>query len=390
MAAHLLVAISSHGYGHLAQVSPVINALQEMVDHGQAQPFDLTIRSSLPQRQIAKRVRRPFVIDVGSDDFGMVMYDALRVDLVTSLKRYAQLHQDWEANVQTLAHHLSSLGVTGVLADAPYQTLAAAHIAGIESMGVCSLNWADILESCVASQPAALEAAGVSPGTLERILQQIRQAYASACIILRPEPALPTTALSTMTIDPIVNGIATPNRDTLRHIVHDQMRSQMSNHLPANEPCWMVLASMGGIGLQLDPTQWPTTCLGRPVVYLMAQETTPACPHVVALDFEDIGFDSLMASCDVVLTKPGYGMFVEARACGKPLLYLSRDDWPESECLEQWASTNAHAIKLDAKQLTQERLRLALEQLLRLPALEPIKFNGAHQAAYHVAKQLLT
>jgi UDP-N-acetylglucosamine:LPS N-acetylglucosamine transferase len=121
----------------------------------------------------------------------------------------------------------------------------------------------------------------------------------------------------------------------------------------------------------------------------MAKDTTPACPHVVALDFEEMGFGKLMASCDLVLTKPGYGMFVEARACCKPMLYLARDDWPESQCLEQWARLHAHAVKLTADQLAHGRFSAELERLLSMPALEPMVFNGARQAASCIVDHLL-
>jgi len=106
MTSHLLVAISSHGYGHLAQVSPVINALQDLAAHALVPAFDLTIRSSLPRDQIARRINRSFHLDPGSDDFGMVMRDALRVDLVASLTRYEQLHDNWEQHVDDLGRHL--------------------------------------------------------------------------------------------------------------------------------------------------------------------------------------------------------------------------------------------------------------------------------------------
>jgi len=396
MTPHLLVAISSHGYGHLSQIAPVINALRVMSDQTLVPGFELTIRSSLPPSQIARRVTYDFTLDAGSDDFGMVMHDALHVDLVQSLRQYAMLHTNWPLAVNRLADHLTSLGVTGVVADAPYLTLAAAQAAGIPCVGVCSLNWADILEQCVARQPGALRAADVSPYTLAHILQQIRQAYACAQVIVRPEPALETSQLQTLTIDPIAPATGTANRDGLLRLIEAQFKVQhetdLHNAMLADKPCWIVLTSMGGIDLPLDPRLWPTQCLGRRVVYLMANESTagpPDCPHIIPMDFEGIGFDELMASCDLVLTKPGYGMFVEARTCCKPILYLARDDWPESPCLEQWASTHAHAVKLSSEQLTQGRFRTELEQLLTLPTQPHVIFDGARQAAHLIASHLL-
>jgi len=384
MTPHLLVAISSHGFGHLAQVSPAINALQDLSCATDTAPFALTVRSALPPGQIARRIYRPFDLDIGSDDFGMVMHNALRVDLVQSLQRYDQLHQRWDSEVNRLAAHLQSLNVSGVLADAPYLTLAAAHVASIPAVAICSLNWADILERCVAQDPAALKKAGMSNTRLHNILAQIQRAYASAAAILRPEPAIQTSRFETMTIDPLVQAPPLADRASLLVAIGAQIRSDITTDDP-----WIVLTSMGGIELPLDPRQWPTSCLGRDVIYIIAGQHVPECSHVVLLDIEQYGFSNLLASCDAVLTKPGYGMFVEARACGKPMLYLGRDAWPESRRLEQWAATHTHATKLSSEQVAQGNFGSELAEILSLPALERQGFEGADQAAREIAKQLL-
>lgn len=380
---HLLVAISSHGYGHLAQVSPAINALQDLSCATDTAPFELTVRSALPHEQIARRIHRPFDLDIGSDDFGMVMHDALRVDLVESLQRYDRLHQQWDSEVNRLASHLQALNVSGVLADAPYLTLAAAQMAAIPAVAICSLNWADILERCVAQDPNALEQAGMSNTRLHNILAQIQQAYVSAATILRPEPAIQTSRFETMSIDPLVQPPPSSDRDSLLAAIGAQVRSDITTDDP-----WIVLTSMGGIELPLDPRRWPTSCLGRPVIYIIAGQPTPECPHVVSVDIEQYGFSNLLASCDAALTKPGYGMFVEARACGKPMLYLARDTWPESQCLEQWAATHTHATKLSSDQVARGDFGPQLAKLLSLPALGRQSFKGADQAAREIKKQL--
>lgn len=384
MTPRLLVAISSHGYGHLAQVSPAINTLQDLSCATDKAPFELTVRSALPPGQIARRIHRPFDLDIGSDDFGMVMHDALRVDLVKSLQRYDQLHQRWDSEVNRLASHLQGLNVSGVLADAPYLTLAAAHVASIPALAICSLNWADILERCVAQDPGALKKAGMSNTRLDNILTQIQQAYASAASILRPEPAIQTSRFETVTIDPLVQPPPQSDRNSLLAAINTQTRADIT----ADDP-WIVLTSMGGIELPLDPRQWPTSCLGRSVIYIIAGQRTPECSHVVSLDIEQYGFSNLLASCDAVLTKPGYGMFVEARACGKPMLYLGRDAWPESQCLEQWADTHTHATKLSSDQVAQGNFGSELAELLSLPALGRQGFEGADEAAREIIKQLL-
>jgi small subunit ribosomal protein S21 len=54
----------------------------------------------------------------------------------------------------------------------------------------------------------------------------------------------------------------------------------------------------------------------------------------------------LLASVDAVITKPGYGTFVEAACAGTPILYLERDDWPETPHFAAWLAQHARAAAL--------------------------------------------
>lgn len=80
---HLLVALSSHGFGHLSQAAPIINQLRELIPN-----LRLTIRGAFPADQIQRRIFYPDVLQPVADDFGMVMRDALTVDLGASLHAY--------------------------------------------------------------------------------------------------------------------------------------------------------------------------------------------------------------------------------------------------------------------------------------------------------------
>ena len=62
---HLFVDISAHGFGHLAQVAPVLNALTERLP-----ALRLTIRSGLPTAKLQARIEAAFTHLIGSSDFG--------------------------------------------------------------------------------------------------------------------------------------------------------------------------------------------------------------------------------------------------------------------------------------------------------------------------------
>ena len=71
---HLLVCISAHGFGHVAQVAPVLNALGERMPD-----LRLTVRATAPLVHLQSRIRIPFNYVRDSGDIGMLMSSALDV-----------------------------------------------------------------------------------------------------------------------------------------------------------------------------------------------------------------------------------------------------------------------------------------------------------------------
>ena len=98
MPLRLLAAISGHGFGHLAQSAPVLNRLRAAVPK-----FEITVRSALPYEVLARRIEGPFTHQHQADDFGMVMHDALRVDVTASAEKYRAWHDDWPRRVAAAA-----------------------------------------------------------------------------------------------------------------------------------------------------------------------------------------------------------------------------------------------------------------------------------------------
>jgi len=170
---HLLVAISSHGFGHLSQVAPVVNRLHALIPQ-----LKITVRAALPEAQLRSRIHHLDNVKYATDDFGMVMNHAFSVDTQASLARYESLHQDWDDKVNALAQQFIDSQVDVVLADVPYLPLAAAQVAGIPAIALCSLNWADILSHYVGLDKQ------------QAIINSMYAAYQSARYFLQPAPSM--------------------------------------------------------------------------------------------------------------------------------------------------------------------------------------------------------
>ncbi|HEY7986855.1 MAG TPA: hypothetical protein VIE17_08030, partial [Methylophilaceae bacterium] len=91
---HLLAYISGHGFGHLSQVAPVLNALLLKLPD-----LRLTVCSKVPLQQLRSRIQGAFTHIDEAADFGMVMASALDVLPVESLAAYREFHADWPLRV---------------------------------------------------------------------------------------------------------------------------------------------------------------------------------------------------------------------------------------------------------------------------------------------------
>jgi hypothetical protein len=393
---HLLLALSSHGFGHLSQAAPVVNQLRALMPE-----LRMTVRGLFPAEQIKRRIFEPDAIEPIADDFGMVMHHALSVDTEASLAAYLQAHQNWSEKVAALAAHLQDTEVDLVLSDIPYLTLAAAHQAGIPGIALCSLNWADILEHYLGSEDTAKDT--VRDTTKERaLIATIRSSYQSAQYFLQPAPSMEMPQLTnTLAIGPVCTP-GTNQRATLAHNIA----------LPDN--AYLVLVGMGGVNYPLSLSAWPAMIHQKPVYYLVSEEmlvvpeTAPArlkdqrstadqdiqeipdnIVNTISIAQTGLSYSDLVASVELIITKPGYGMFVEAAAAGVPVLYVERPGWPEAPALTDWLQSVAHCAEIDTETLQRGLFTHQLSQLLTRGHYPPVPPNGNLQAA-QLIQRLLT
>ncbi|MEW5786395.1 MAG: hypothetical protein AB1899_00935 [Pseudomonadota bacterium] len=348
----LLAAISHHGLGHLAQAGPVLSALKTL-EPG----LELTVWSGLAPAALAARLPFPFRHRQEAADVGLAMHDALGVDLATSHRAYLDFHRDWPARLAREARWLAEEGFDGVFSDVAYLPLAAARNAGIPAVALCSLNWRDIAAAYLAQAP------GMAP-----ILEDMARAYAGARAFLRPEPSMP--------MDWLANGEAVPPIASLGR----SRRAELDGRLGRRAGTRRVLAGFGGIPFQGSLARLPG------VTWLAPDGWGTGRDDVVPFPALDMPFLDLVASCDVLLTKVGYGGFAEAAANGVPALYVDRPDWPETPWLAAWLEEHNRARAIRVEDLGSPRLGEMIDALLARPAPPPPVAEGALAAA----RRLLT
>lgn len=350
----LLAAISHHGLGHLAQAGPVLNALRAI------QPdLDLTIWSGLGASALRTRIDFPFQLRAEPADVGLAMTDAMNVDTRASHAAYLDFHRDWDRCVDRESAWLKANRFQGVFSDVAYLPLAAAHRAGIPGVALCSLNWRDIAGAYLAEQPG-----------MARILDQMDGAYRQLRAFLRPEPAMSMAWL--------------PNSEEIAPITARgrDRRKELAQAFKARGNTKWVLVGFGGIGYRGD---LPVVA---GVTWLAPDDWASDRPDMITFKTLGMPFLDLLASCDALLTKVGYGSFVEAVAHGIPVLYIDRPDWPETPYLTAWLDRHGNALAIAESELLSARTGELLDRLWALPARPKPETNGAAEAAHRIQNLL--
>jgi len=353
----LLLAVSGHGYGHLAQCAPVINALWDLVPD-----LHLTVCGALPRSVIAERLDRDFTFLPLEPDPVLCMRSPWEIDVPASRKVFREFHRDWQTGLRHDTDLLATLAPDLVLADIPWRILHAARQQQVPAIALCSLNWATIFAACCGEGDA--DAA---------MLDVMLAGYRAASVFLAPAPALPMPELDNYRA---IGPIARRGR---------QRRDELLARCERPETARFVLVALGGIATGLPLERWPHR---EDVVWLNAGAVDSARGDMLDIAATGMEFIDVLASCDAVLTKPGYGTYAEAVCNGIPILTLARPDWPETVYLNKWAGRCGRLGEISARQFETGCFVEALEDLWGRPAILPPEATGIDQAAEQLASCL--
>ena len=339
----LFVAISSHGYGHIAQVGPVLARLAQVMPD-----LSIVIQCGAKRAQLESMLLFPFQLIEHADDIGMLMHNALDIDVEGSHRAYLDFHRDLPARIQAARERIQSVKPDLVLSDVPYVVNVAARQLGIPVINLSSLEWADIYPSYCGHMPGA-----------SQVIEQMVDAYNQAECFLAPEPSMPMPSIEkVIPIGPIARiGI---NRG-------DEIRKT----LQLDPAVKLVLFSHGGVGFRLDPRYWTRK---EGIHVLMEKRHCPTCPGVTAIETLPYSYIDLMCSSDAFIIKPGYGSFAESACNGIPVIYTRRPDWPEEPSLVQWINEKANCLELSREHLEKGQFLDSLHALwsqARKPKVEP-------------------
>ncbi len=398
---HLVVSISGHGFGHVAQTAPVLNALHQLLPQ-----LRITVRSAVAAGHLRSRIQAPFTHLSSDGDIGMLMSSALDVCVEDSRVAYQKFHMDWDKRVAEEAQTLHDLDADFVLSNVGYLPLAGAQQAGIANAALCSLNWADIYRyycnharlgidagDDVSASTSSARTEVVSWRTLapstgsggcptkssvgrsadEAIAAQIHACYADADAFLRATPGMAMSNLANLIPVAPIAAVGTNRRD------------ELNNLLKLSPDDKLALISMGGIASRIPIECWPRI---DGVRWLVQENWQVEHPDAIVLESLPMSFGDVLASSDALICKPGYGSFVEAACSGVPVLYVNRPDWPESPALVEWLQQHNLCREVSRQALEQGNIAGELKSILGAPQPERVIPDGATQVANWLMHQL--
>jgi hypothetical protein len=147
-----------------------------------------------------------------------------------------------------------------------------------------------------------------------------------------------------------------------------------------------VLVGFGGIPLTTLPFRDLEALTGYR--FLFDGPIPPDSRRFVSINALPFSFKSLLASVDIVMTKPGYGTLVEAVALHQPLVYVRRYNFADEPSLVDYLRRHGRGVELSIEDFRAGRWQHALKTAgaLPMPAVHAPPITGAQDAAEVIAK----
>ncbi len=346
-------AISGHGYGHAAQVVPVLNALGRLVPE-----LSVLLRTTVPIEFFRDRLMVPWTRQSVLQDVGCIQRGPLEIDVRGTWEALRAFHRSWDERLAQEVRDMQAVAPRLILADTPYLACAAGAAAGIPTIGLANFTWNEVLAQLTE---------GEAPD-FQTFLAHMHEQYRQGTRALRITPGLPLSSYKNV-VD--IGPIAEP-APSQRHEVRQALA--LEDH--AN----LVLVGFGGIALE----SLPWDCMERMRHYrFLVDGTLPrTMSNVHSTSSLPFTFKTLLASVDAVMTKPGYGTTVEAVALGTPVVYVRRFNFADEAPLVDFLETHGKAVELSRADFSSGHWEPALTALEEKRPRKPAPTcSGAQDAA---------
>ena len=350
----LWTAISAHGYGHAAQVTPVLNELGRRLPD-----LRVVLRTNVPRAFFQDRLTISWDLRPAQLDLGCLQQGPLTMEWDATWRAHRDFHATWESRVKDEAAAIREAGADLVLGNIPYLAMAAAAQADVPAVALASLSWDEILcEHVDPNQPWQTS-----------LLEEMRRAYGRASLLLRITPGLRMPAFPRAeTIGPIASPLP-PARERVRS--YYSLRTDDA----------LALVAFGGIRMEFFPFDRMEQMRG--FQFLIDGPAPANSRRIHSLAEIPERFSTVLSSVDLIMTKPGYGTTIEAVAAQTPVVYVRRHSFADETPIVEYLQRHGRGVELSRQDFERAQWESALRAALALPVppTPPPNMSGASDAA---------
>ena len=354
----LVVYITPHGLGHAARTCDVLWAFRTLYPE-----VPVTVVSRLPNWFLTSR-KLEVKERVAAFDVGIVQRDAVEMDIPATLVKLRDLMADWDALVRSEAEWLNSQKARLVVSDIPAIPLQAAALAGVPSVAVTSFSWDWIYSAFRHQDPFWQE-----------VIEKFRNGYKSCPLLLRSPFSGPMKSFERVED---IRLVARPGEDRRREL------AALTGADPRKP--WLLFC------LSHLEFQSPN-CLAEfsDYQFLTAGDLNWEAPNCFSLDPKAHRFADLVASCQAVVTKPGFGILSDCAVNNKPIIYVEREGFLEYPILVDGIKRHLRGWHTPLQSLYRGKLGPALEAFSAgLPAApEPLQTPGPDEVAHRLYQLMI-
>lgn len=325
---NIAVYISGHGFGHLAQMAPVLNRIHQI------RPYcNFLLRCSLPESEIKSRLNFQFQLNSCPVDVGVIQKNAIEEDHQASIQQMRRWIEQMDDQVEQEIELLTAFQPTIIISDISPLAFPAAKSLGIPSIGLATLDWHQIYSYWLDAD--------------DLIIKKLADAYGQCDLLLTPPMAMAMPAFSKQQKIPL---IASQAKNITNPVVTDSRKK--------------ALILFGGCG---NPPYDLSALVNMPewlfFIPDIAKQTINDLPeNVLSIQFNnDLRPVDLMPFADVVLCKPGYGVLAECWSTNTPIAWVERPDFPEFPMLKEWLDNSLPSHGMSRTEFQQGRWKTALD-----------------------------
>lgn len=291
---NILYYISSHGFGHAARAGQVIREL--IKNH------TVYIKSMVPNWLLCQVIGKKPHLFRHQSDVGCLQTNNFDIDIGNTIRAYQEQAKANQPHVESELSFIKENKVDLLVSDIPSFPFLVAKKASIPSFFIGNFTWKSIYDFYLKDES-------------HPIIKELKMEYGMATHSLITPLAMEMPELN--------------NQHSINHIARkgNNIRKILNKDLHIPEGNKLVLFYSGNRGIEHIRSNLIQKIKGH--TFISFYPLPVPAKNFIFLNNSDYPHQDIMASSDMAMIKPGYGMVSEALVNNVPIIYPPRKDFAE-------------------------------------------------------------